>query len=97
MTKSNKSLGDNIRAAREKRGLNANDLADLLNIKGHSYRRYERGEVPMKAELFIEIADHLEISLDELAGKKETAKDDGQIIYQKIPSKKGTKIIFTVE
>ena len=92
-----KSLGAAIKSAREKKGLSANDIADLLDIKGHAYRRYERGEVPLKAETFIAIAHHLGISLDELAGKTKAETGDGQIIYQKIPSKKGTKVIFTVE
>ncbi len=92
-----KSLGASIKRVREKKGLSANDLAELLQMKGHAYRRYERDEVPLRAATLIEIAQHLEVTLDELAGFKELPKDDEKIIYQKIPSKKGTKIIFEVE
>ena len=90
------SLGKAIRKAREKKGLSANQIAELLRMKGHAYRRYERGEVPMKATTLIEIADALDVSLDELVGKQKH-KDDSKIIHQKISAEKGQRIIFTVE
>lgn len=96
VTKSN-NLGEAIKAARERSGLSVADLSDLLGMKAHSYRRYERDEVPLKATTLIEIAQHLNVSLDVLAELKKPNPDDQEIIYQKIPSKKGTKIIFVVE
>lgn len=96
VTKSN-NLGELIKAARERSGLSVSDLSDLLGMKAHSFRRYERNEVPLKATTLIEIAKHLNVSLDVLAGLEGPAVDDQEIIYQKIPSKKGTKIIFVVE
>ena len=90
-------LANLVKKAREKKGLTANQLADLIKIKGHAYRRYERGEVPFRAEMFIEIAQQLSMSVDELAGLAKPKKSDEKIIYQKIPSTKGTKIIFEVE
>ena len=88
-------LAAKIKTARERRGLTATQLADMLNMKGHTYRRYERGEISVKATLLIDLSRHLEMPLDELVGNQPPTSK-GEIIHRKIPGKKGTKIILTI-
>ena len=91
----NAKVGSQIKTARERRGLTATQLSDMLGMKGHSYRRYERGEISLKATLLIEISRHLEMSLDELVGN-EPPKSGTRIVHHKIPGDKGTKIVLTI-
>ena len=89
------SLAAKIKTARERRGLTATQLADMLNMKGHTYRRYERGEISVKATLLIDLSRHLEMPLDELVGNQPPTSK-GEIINRKIHGKNGTKIILTI-
>tara|TARA_R100000152_G_C6574487_1_gene40590 strand:- start:136 stop:423 length:288 start_codon:yes stop_codon:yes gene_type:complete len=92
-----KSLGELVRLARENRGLSASQMAAMLGIKGHAYRRYERGEVPFRADTLIEIAGYLEMGLDELVANKPRKTSQSKIYHIKVSGKPGTKLIVEVE
>ena len=76
-------LGNNIKRAREKKGISQKALADLLGVKTHTVWRWEKGERPPSWSILRSIAIHLDITLTELVGEaeafvpNETGKEPG--------------------
>ena len=56
---------------REKRGVLQKDIAKALGISLHAYQRFEYGEQEPRMSVLIALADFYDLSLDELAGRKQ--------------------------
>lgn len=64
-------LGDCIAALRKARGMTQKELAESLHISDKSVSRWERGETAPDLSLLPALAEHLDVSLDELlSGRK---------------------------
>lgn len=66
-----KIFGDNMRAYREHQKKSQDDLARALHTDKGMISRYESGEVQLKIEKMVLIADELGASLDWLCGREE--------------------------
>ena len=55
---------------RKERGMTQEDLAEQLSVSRQTVSKWENGECMPDADKFIRMADILEISLDELAGRE---------------------------
>lgn len=69
------SFGKRLMEVRKERGLSQEDLATLIGTKGPAIGRYERGAANPTIEVAMRLADALDISLDYLVGKVDTALD----------------------
>ena len=64
-------LGGRIAALRKARGMTQKELAESLHISDKSVSRWERGETAPDLSLLPALAEHLDVSLDELlSGRK---------------------------
>ncbi len=70
-------LGENLRTAREKKGLSQRELARKCNIAFNMIYRYENGLTDPSVTTLQTIARELDVSLDYLAGL--TQNPQGQI------------------
>ena len=59
-----------IRDMREDSDLSQQQVADILGITRQQYQLYESGKREMPMHLFIQLADHYNVSLDYLAGRR---------------------------
>lgn len=64
-----------LRALRTARGLTQTRLAELLGMPARSYNRWERGGHVPHLAMAVKIADILQVSLDELAGRRSTTSE----------------------
>lgn len=62
-------LAQNIKYLRERRGEMQKDIADLLSVSKQTASVYEKGEIEPDIEKLIKLADHFEISIDDLLRK----------------------------
>lgn len=69
------TIGEAMRAAREKAGLSRNKLARMTGIPTVYLYRYENGESLPKVDTAEMLADTLGISVDEYIGHKVREKD----------------------
>lgn len=61
-----KAMGKRIKTAREDAGMTQEELADAINMSSMHISVIERGVKPPKLETFIQIANILHVSADEL-------------------------------
>lgn len=61
-----KAMGKRIKAAREASGMTQEELADAINMSSMHISVIERGVKPPKLETFIQIANILHVSADEI-------------------------------
>ena len=61
-----KSIGPRIKAARERKGITQESLAEIVNLSPMHVSVIERGVKPPKLETLIKIANALDVSADEL-------------------------------
>lgn len=59
-----------IRDMREDSDMTQQQVAEILGITQQQYQLYESGRREMPMHLFILLADHYDVSLDYLAGRK---------------------------
>lgn len=64
------SFQDRLRYFREIAGMKKADIARLLNLQYSTYDNYERGTGEPKLNKLIEMADLLNVSLDDLLGRE---------------------------
>ncbi|GLS24604.1 helix-turn-helix domain-containing protein [Marinibactrum halimedae] len=64
-----------LKLLREARQLSQSRLAELLGIDPRSYNRWERGGNVPHVDTLIKVADVLQVTLDELVGRKEPEED----------------------
>ncbi|WP_127960524.1 helix-turn-helix domain-containing protein [Serratia microhaemolytica] len=64
------AFAERLRLLREARKMSQVRLAELLEVDPRTYNRWEKGGNPPLLETVIKIADVLQVSLDELVGRK---------------------------
>ena len=62
-------LGQNIRAAREAKGLGRSSLGILLGVDGHTIYRWERGETVPRIPMLVQLAEALGTTAPKLLSK----------------------------
>ena len=63
-------IGNNLRKLRKMAGLTQKDIADMLNIHTSTVTKYERDDREPDLDTLCRLADVLEITVDELLGRK---------------------------
>ena len=63
------NFAQNLKELRNQRGLSQVRLAELLGVTARVYNRWEREETTPRFDTVVSIANVLEVSLDELAGR----------------------------
>ena len=71
-----------LREIRSARGLTQARLAELLEVSPRVYNRWERDAAIPRLDTLVKIAETLEVSLDELVGRKEL---DGDVLKIRNP------------
>lgn len=64
-------FNENLRAAREQRGLSQKDVADRVGVAKSTYSLYESGNREPNVQTIRKIADILNVSADDLLGLTE--------------------------
>lgn len=67
-------LGDRIQNAREKKGLNSKQAAELCNVSASAWSLYESNKRTPPSDVLKHIAEKLEVSADYLLGLKNELK-----------------------
>lgn len=65
---------ENIRNLREDSDKKQQELADYLHIKQTTYSKYELGKINIPIEVFIQLADYYDVSVDYLLGRSHNKK-----------------------
>jgi len=86
-----KKIGQNIRLFRKKLGLQANKLAEQLNISPSYLNLIEAGKRNIDAELLIKICGELRIELSDLKSEKEIDIKNSKIAITKFNSRNNSK------
>ena len=73
---------------REKKNISQGDLAKLLNVSRQAISKFERGEKVPSIERAVEIAQALEITLDELIEFKKIQSEISQKYIKEIKKDK---------
>jgi transcriptional regulator with XRE-family HTH domain len=68
-------FADRLRLLRESRQLTQVRLAELVGVDPRAYNRWERGTIAPHLDTLVKIADVLQVSLDELVGRKAISND----------------------
>lgn len=63
------NLAQNLKNLRTARDFTQTRLAEMLDVNPRVYNRWERGESTPHFDTLVQIADILQVSLDELAGR----------------------------
>ena len=66
-------LKKQLKTLREQRKITQTRLAELIDVSPRVYNRWENGDATPHWESIVKIADALDISLDELAGRTEAS------------------------
>ena len=72
-------LKEQLKALRELRKITQTRLSELIGVSPRVYNRWENGDATPHWESIVKIADVLDVSLDQLAGRTET--DDQTVIH----------------
>jgi len=82
---------ERLRTLRTARKLTQARVAELLGVSPRVYTRWENGDATPMFATVVKLADILDVSLDALAGRKETDEDSASIrnpelhrLYQKV-------------
>ena len=67
---------NNIKKIRKQKGIKQEELAEALGVKKSFVSRIENDRKQLPLKRAIEIADYLDISLDELIGRKRRDHDE---------------------
>ena len=65
------TFADRLREMRAITGETQKQIADILSIAERNYRRYEAGEVDPTASNACKLADHYDVSVDYLLGRRD--------------------------
>ena len=74
------TFSENLRLLRKAHGLKQQELADQLGISLRAYQYYERNEREPQLSVLVRIADYFGVSLDELAGRDDSAPGKKEVI-----------------
>ena len=69
-------FAERLRKARAARGVSQTRLAEILEISPRVYNRWERGAAIPRLDTVVSIAEILEVSIDELVGRKDPEEAD---------------------
>ena len=69
------TFSERLKLLRSARNITQARLAELLSVDPRVYNRWERGSAAPQFDTVIKIADILQVSLDELAGRQEPSGD----------------------
>lgn len=90
--------GERIRALRKQRGLNQDQLAELASLNRVTVAKYEAGRVEPGAQALVRIADALDVTVDEILGRKESEikKEDTDVfaLREQLRRDPNTRILF---
>lgn len=67
-------IGDRLRALRKDRGLTQVQMAQMLNVQQSRINRYESGASTPGPDVFIQLADFFDVSMDYLYGRCDDPK-----------------------
>lgn len=70
----------NIRNLREDHDKTQTELADYLHVKQTTYSKYELGKINIPIEVFIQLADYYDVSVDFLLGRSTQKHPSGNSI-----------------
>ena len=68
-------FAERLRLLREARQLSQVRLAELVGVDPRAYNRWERGTIAPHLDTLVKIADVLQVSLDELVGRKPVSSE----------------------
>ena len=68
-------FAERLRVLRESRQLTQVRLAELVGVDPRAYNRWERGTIAPHLDTLVRIADVLQVSLDELVGRKRVSTE----------------------
>jgi transcriptional regulator with XRE-family HTH domain len=68
-------FAERLRLLRESRQLSQVRLAELVGVDPRAYNRWERGTIAPHLDTLVKIADVLQVSLDELVGRKPVSSE----------------------
>jgi transcriptional regulator with XRE-family HTH domain len=68
-------FSERLRLLRESRQLMQVCLAELVGVNPRAYNRWERGTIAPHLDTLVKIADVLQVSLDELVGRKPASSE----------------------
>ena len=68
------TIGERIKKARKDKGLTQKKLAEKIFVVPEALSRWEKGRRHLSAQTLCDIADALEMSIDELVGRSEYGK-----------------------
>jgi len=68
-------FAERLRLLRQARNITQTRLAELVGVSARVYNRWEKGINVPHFEAIVKLADILQVSLDELAGRKEPSQD----------------------
>ena len=69
------AFAERLRLLREARNLSQVRLSELLGVDPRAYNRWEKGASAPHLDTVIKIADVMQVSLDELVGRKAISED----------------------
>jgi len=67
------NFAERLRTLRSQRNINQARFAELLGVSPRVYNRWETGDAVPHFDTVVKIAEALDVSLDELAGRTETS------------------------
>lgn len=92
------NTGERIRALRQQRNLNQEQLAELANLNRVTIAKYESGRVEPGAQALARIADAMDVTVDEILGRKEseTEQEDADVLAlrEQLRRDPNTRILF---
>ena len=90
--------GERIRALRQQRNLNQEQLAELANLNRVTIAKYESGRVEPGAQALARIADAMDVTVDEILGRQEseTKQEDLDVLAlrEQLRRDPNTRILF---
>ena len=72
-------LGENIKRARERKGMTQQNLADTLNVVRQTVSKWEKGLSVPNSEMLIKISECLGVSVSDLLGEGVVSDDKTEI------------------
>lgn len=97
-----KAVGRRVKAARERKHLTQEQLAEIVDLSPMHVSVIERGVKPPKLDTFVKIANALEVSADELLQDTvdhamESNSSEVANLIQELPRNEQQKLLHTIK